>query len=134
MHKHPYLSDNYCITRLIAEYRKYGSLVVAYDFDNTVYDYHKQGHDYSEVIELIRECHQYGLILIVFTAEEDTLKVSNWLTAQNIPFDLINENPPFFQSESRKIYWNVLLDDRAGLWSSFVQLSAVIEYIKGETN
>lgn len=134
MSKHPYLSDDRCITRLIAEYREHGSLVVAYDFDNTVYDYHNRGHDYSEVVELIRECRQLGLLLIVFTAESDVHKVSHWLTDRDIPFDLINENPPFFKSESRKIYWNVLLDDRAGLRSAFVQLTAVVEYIKGETN
>ncbi len=133
-HKHPYLSDSQCITRLIEEYKLHRSLVVAYDFDNTVFDYHGQGHDYTEVIELLRECRQCGLMLIVFTAEQDNDKVRNWLTEHDVPFDVINENPPFFKSKSRKIYFNILLDDRAGLRSAFNQLTCVIEYIKGETN
>lgn len=50
-----YLYEENVTERLITEWKKYGSLVVAYDFDNTVYDYHKEGHSYEYVIQLLRE-------------------------------------------------------------------------------
>lgn len=128
--KNSYLNDQKALDRLLTEYKKYGSLTVAYDFDNTVYDYHNEGHDYSDVINLIRECKECGFYLIVFTGEENTNKVETFLNENDIPFDAINENPPFFKSTSRKIYSNILLDDRAGLYSAYWQLKNVINIIK----
>ena len=128
--RHPYLSDNTCTIRLVEEYKKHGSLVIAYDFDNTVYDYHKKGHDYSEIIDILKEAKNRGFYLIVFTAEQDETKVANFLLVNGIPFDSINENPPFFKAQTRKIYFNLLLDDRAGLRSAYNQLKSTINYIK----
>ena len=112
------------------EYDKYNGLVVAYDFDNTVNDYHNAGDNYVEVIELIREAKVMGCYLIVFTAEVNTKKVKKFLKENNIPFDAINKNPPFRESKARKIYYNVLLDDRAGLRSAYEQLKAVFDRVK----
>lgn len=130
--RHPYLSDTSCVYRLVDEYKKHGMLVVAYDFDNCVFDYHSKGHDYSEIIDVLREAKSINCYLIVFTAEQDLAKVERELTAKNIPYDSINENPPFFKSDARKIYFNLLLDDRAGLYSAYKQLKQTINIIKNK--
>ena len=130
--QHPYLSDIACVFRLVDEYKKHGSLVIAYDFDNCVYDYHSKGHNYSEVIELLREAKRLNCYMIVFTTERDLEKVRDFLNTNKIPFDSINENPPFFKSDARKIYFNLLLDDRAGLFSAYTQLKEVINIIKNK--
>lgn len=132
--KHPYLYDSVCVGRLLDDYEKHGTLYVAYDFDNTVYDFHAKGHDYSEVIDLLRECKALGFFLTVFTAEQDTDKVKDYLDWNAIPYDAINENVPFFNSEAKKIYFNILLDDRAGLRSAYDQLGTVVAIIKRENN
>lgn len=129
---HPFLSDTACVHRLVSEYKQYGQLVIAYDFDNCIYDFHSKGHDYTEVIELIKKCRSINSYLIVFTAEKDLEKVVGFLSDNKIPFDAINENPPFFKSDARKIYFNILLDDRAGLFSAFNQLKETIEIIKNK--
>lgn len=129
---HPFLSDTACVARLVQEHRKYGFIVVAFDFDNTIYDYHDKGHDYSEVITLLKEAKGINCYLIAFTAEQNTQKVIDFLHEQSIPFDGINENPPFFKSEARKIYFNLLLDDRAGLLSAYNQLKETIHIIKNK--
>ena len=129
---HPYLSDSACIYRLVDEYKKYNSLVIAYDFDNCVFDYHNKGHDYSVVHTTLREAKGIGCFLICFTAEKDINKIQKSLRQMDIPFDAINENPPFFKSDARKIYFNLLLDDRAGLPSAFKQLKEVINIIKNK--
>lgn len=129
---HPYLSDSACIFRLVDEYKKYNTLVIAYDFDNCVYDYHSKGHNYDEVIELLREAKSINCHLIVFTAEEDIEKVKRLLNELSVPFDSINENPSFFKSSARKIYFDLLLDDRAGLLSAYNQLKETINIIKNK--
>jgi predicted HAD superfamily phosphohydrolase YqeG len=126
MFKHPYLNHATCVARLREWYEKNGGLIVAYDFDNTVYDYHHKGHDYEEVVTLIRKAKQAGCYLIVFTGNENTELVVKHLRDNNIPFDVINEHAPFAPSSARKIYYNILLDDAAGLESAVRQLEEFI--------
>jgi len=118
-----YLRVNSSYERLKSEYDKYGSIVVAFDFDNTVYDFHKEGHTYDDVIQLLRNLKSIGCYLICFTASEEIEFIHNYLVYNKIPFDSINENPPFFKSNSKKIYYNVLLDDRAGLIQIYWELT-----------
>ena len=122
-----YLNTENTYNRLVDEYKKYSSLVVAYDFDNTVYDYHKKGLKYNNVISLLRNLKEIGCYLIIFTANEDEEFVKKYCVDNQIPFDRINENPPFNKSSSRKIYYNILLDDRAGLKESYDFLNRLIE-------
>lgn len=103
----PYLSKVASTARLLNEYERYGSLVVAYDFDNTVFDYFNEDHTYDMVIQLLRDLKSIGCYLICFTANEDTQRIADFLTANDIPFDKINENPPFFTCKAGKIYYNV---------------------------
>lgn len=118
-----YLNKENTYKRLLEEYEEHNSLVVAYDFDNTVYDFHKKGWKFDDVVNLLRKLKSLNCYLIVFTANEEMEMVVNYLVENNIPFDGINENPPFFKSTSRKIYYNILLDDRAGLKECFDDLN-----------
>ena len=91
----PYLDNTYATKRLVAEFEAYGSIVVAYDFDDTVFDFHKKGRSYQKVIELLRKAKTHGCYLICWTANEDLDFVKNYLLENGIPFDAINEDPPF---------------------------------------
>ena len=51
--KHPF-NEERCLQRLIHEYEKHPELIVAFDFDNTIFDTHENGGDYSDVIELLK--------------------------------------------------------------------------------
>ncbi len=62
--------------RLRKDYLEHKSLFVAYDYDNTVFDYHNQGIKYDKIIELLRTCEILGFTLILFTGNEgDKLKI-----------------------------------------------------------
>ena len=74
----------------------------------------------------INELKEIGCYMICFTANADKDFVLNYLTENKIPFDAINENPPFFKCEERKIYFNALLDDRAGLQQVYNELNLLI--------
>jgi hypothetical protein len=129
-----YLKPNASFLRLLKEYRAYKSLVIAYDLDNTLYDFHKKGETYTMVMELLKELKAIGCYMICFTANADKDFVLNYLTENKIPFDAINENPPFFKCEERKIYFNALLDDRAGLQQVYNELNLLITIIKQDEN
>lgn len=127
-----YLIQNASFMRLWDEYQKYGSLSIAFDFDNTVFDFHKKGGTYFQVVELLGDLKHYlGCWLAVWTANEDEAFVADYLHTNNIPYDAINENPPFWKgSNSRKIYYNALLDDRAGLIQVYQELKLLVTLIK----
>lgn len=125
-----YLIEKMSYERLRNEYEEYGSLVIAYDFDNTVFDFHNKGVTYDNVIKLLQNLGKANCYMICFTANEDTEFIKNYLTENNIPFNKINENPPFFKSNSRKIYFNALLDDRAGLLQVYNELTTLVNYLK----
>ena len=131
--KHPF-NQQACLERLKNEYDKYGKLIVAFDFNNTIYDFHKNEGDYSEVIDLLKECIKLEFDLILFTVDEDPDKVSEkvrWLVSNDLwsyksSHFFVNTGPLF--SGSRKPYYNILLDDRAGLEESYNILKQVVDY------
>jgi predicted HAD superfamily phosphohydrolase YqeG len=127
--QHPYLSDEACVERLMREYQTHGSICIAYDFDDTVYDFHQKGRKYTEVVELLRRAKAANCYLIVWTGNEDMEMVRAYLADNDIPYDSINENPPFWKGKGRKLYANLYLDDRAGLPSAFYQLERMLDIV-----
>ncbi|QES90702.1 hypothetical protein [Rhizosphaericola mali] len=124
-----YLDIDNSKNRLLSEYKEYGSITIAYDFDDTVYDFHKKGRQYENVISLLRSLHSKNCYLICWTGQEDLSFVYNYLKDNTIPFDSINENPPFYKSTSKKIYANAYMDDRAGLKQVYDELNNLIKNI-----
>ena len=127
-----YLIPNSSFLRLYNEYKKYKNLVIAYDFDNTVYDFHKKGNTYTQVIELLQKLKKLNCICICFTANEDEDFVRKYCKFNHIPLDKLNENPDFFKSNSKKIYFNALLDDRAGLQQVYQELTLLTNLINNK--
>lgn len=124
-----YLNPENSQNRLMEEYRKYGSLVVAFDFDDTVYDFHKKGRLYNDVILLLKKLKKLNCYLICWTGQENLGFVASYLRANKIPFDSINEDPPFNKTKSKKVYANAYLDDRAGLYQVYNELKYLTENI-----
>jgi len=81
------------------------------------------------MIELLRKLKSINYYLIIFTGNDDTKFVKSYCEKHKIPYDAINENPPFFKSNSRKIYFNALLDDRAGLAQVYHELNQLIRVL-----
>jgi len=125
-----YLRGDNSFLRLYEEYVKYRTLVVAFDFDNTVYDFHKKGERYEDVIGLLRDLRKIGCTLTCWTGNTDIAFVTQFLVANDIPFDRINENPEFYKSDATKVYANAYLDDRAGLLQVFNELSEIVSITK----
>lgn len=126
----PYITPGPALQRLIAEYQKHGSLFIGFDFDGTVHDYHKKGYKFPFVISLLRDLKAIGCKLICWTAYQNLDFVNNYLVEHRIPFDAINEGGVNMGYESKKPFFNALLDDRSGLDSVYRDLKALVEYLK----
>lgn len=131
-YKHPFLNQQNTKARLLEECMKYNGLIVAFDFDNTIFDTHNNGYDLSEVIKLLRECCKLeGFTMVLFTVEfeqEKLEKKKKYCEEIGIRVDYINESP--ILTGAKKPYYNILLDDRAGLLEAFDNLRFVVECMK----
>lgn len=129
----PYLNDLNCVKRLVNEWVKHKSLIIAYDYDNTVFDYHSVGYKFDGIIETLKECKKYGAKFIVFSCspKDRHSEMIDYLNQNEIPWDTINENIVTLHDGEGKVFYNILLDDRAGLKSSFSILSMALTVMKG---
>ena len=66
-----YLSEENCYQRLEDEFKKYGKLIFCVDFDDTIYDFHKLGRKYDEVISLLHRWENYSEVIILKGNGED---------------------------------------------------------------
>ncbi|WP_298751977.1 hypothetical protein [uncultured Arcobacter sp.] len=127
----PFLTNSMCVERLLQDYQSHGNLVVAFDFDNTVYDYHHKGYKFDKLFEILRRCEQVDMTLVCYTANPDEKFISNYIRAIiGLKKFKINESP--VDTGGKKIYYNILLDDRAGLYSAYCNLNMVLSIIEKE--
>lgn len=132
--EHPFFNTG-SVERLKKEYETHGKLVVGFDFDNTIFDVHNNGGNYSEVITLLQQCKKLGFILCLYTAElrEDWLKWKvDYCKHFGIEPDYVNESP--LLPGTKKPFFNILLDDRAGLESAYQTLKQVVEYANSKSS
>lgn len=127
--KDRFLDQAECIKRLCNDYRVHSNLFVAFDFDNTVFDYHKIGDTFPKLEALLIRCKSIGLKLILFTGNEGVKlnSIVDYCRLHGYEPDFINENPIM---KTRKPYYNILLDDRAGLNDAYQTLVITLNLIQ----
>lgn len=123
----PFLDNGNVIQRLLKEYYEHGSLIIGVDFDNTIYDCHKKGFKFPALISLLQSCSNAGFTLCPFTANNNHSLVTEVFNSIDVDIYTINKSPVEF--DSRKPFFNILLDDRAGLSSAYTALNAVLSQI-----
>ena len=67
----PYLNDDMCIDRLVENWRLHNGIIIAFDFDNTIFDYYDKGYRYDKVIAQIHTFHRLILQTNAFYHMED---------------------------------------------------------------
>ena len=131
----PYFETSEALGRLIREYKKHPKLIIALDFDDTVYDFHKTGNNYDEVLDLVRRCQKHGFYIMLFTGSDPDRHLSQaaFLLENGIVVDSVNQNPiPLPYGNAGKPYFNILLDDRAGLGQAYRTLFCLVTMIEME--
>lgn len=125
----PFLEDINCANRLINEWNTHKKLIVAFDFDGTVHDYLKVGSTHERVINLLKEIRNEAHIYCLTAREPSEYHILEEFFKENdIPCDGINIDYEFIKFRGRKPYYNILLDDRSGLFSSYSILKYAYKY------
>lgn len=121
-----YLLFEESLSRLKKEYEQYQTLYIAFDFDNTLFDYHNIGDTFPTLENLLKQCKEKGMSLILFTANEGTKleQAVDYCTKRGYKPDYVNESPIM---DTRKPFYNLLLDDRAGLGEACKLLQEIIK-------
>lgn len=117
--------------RLLETYQKHHNLIVAIDFDDTIKNYHPND-TCNLVVELIKRVQSLGFSLILFTCRENERldEAIKYLHSIGIYPDSVNESVIVPFESSRKPYYNILLDDKAGLGEAYEILKEVIDIIE----
>ena len=125
--KDRFLRHSECMARLYKDYKAHGKLIIAFDFDNTIFDIHGNGDTYPEVTRVLQDARKAGHTLVLFTANEGyrLQMIRVYLNELGLNPDYVNESPVF--KDNRKPYYNILLDDRAGLESAYTQLDEFLQ-------
>jgi hypothetical protein len=123
-----YFNNQECIDRLFNDYKQHGNLFVAFDFDDTVFDFHNKGDYFSKMESLLRELYDRKFTLILFTGNEgDKLDAAvNYCVERGYKPTYVNENPIM---ATRKPYYNILFDDRSSLSEAYCIMNSVLNKI-----
>jgi len=127
-----YLRQKECIDRLWGELKKYDHIYVAFDFDNTVFDFHNIGDTFPRMETLLRflkRNEEFKLILFTCNGGDKLLECIEYCKNNGYEPDYVNENPVVNNAHYvvQKPYYSILLDDRAGLGEAYLTLLAALK-------
>lgn len=129
------------LDRLVQEWKEHGKIVIAVDFDDTIYPWKfKEKEDllfFTNLIEILNNCRKLGCYISIWSAcsPDRYVEILNYCKEKGLEIDSINQNPidlPY--GNHKKMYANIYLDDRAGLIQSLEILQRAYYTILGENN
>lgn len=136
MYTDTYTYTKKCVDRLINDYKHHKSFIIAYDYDDTVVPSNNT-IDTSRVQSILRFCSKCNFTMICFTARDKPEQIEEARTTLKklgIRCDYINEdcdntkqNMDVHATSFHKIFYNVFLDDRAGLHDA---VRALVGFLK----
>lgn len=125
-----YLSEENCYQRLEDEFKKYGKLIFCVDFDDTIYDFHKIGRTYDDVITLLKRWEPYSeVVILTGNGEAQYPTIEEYMKNIGIKYKGINCDSSI-SFGGRKTYANAYIDDRGGLPSIYNNLNKLITKIE----
>ena len=125
-----YLSEGNCYRRLEDEFKKYGKLIFCVDFDDTIYDFHKLGRSYNNVITLLKRWEPYSEVIIFTGNGEDKYPmIEKYMKDIGVKYKGINCDSSVVVG-GRKTYANAYIDVRGGLPSIYYNLNRLITKIE----
>jgi hypothetical protein len=122
------------LERLVDEWRQYGKIIIACDFDDTISPWKMTNSDFKRVFNILKTAKETGAYVVIFTAckEDRYPEITEYCLKNGLMIDGINKTPidlPY--GNERKIYANVFIDDRAGLNESLAILEFAMYKIRG---
>lgn len=85
--------------------------VIAVDFDDTIIDPDTK-KPLIGAVEGVRSLKDNGWVVVIWTCRSNTEEVESILNIHGIPFDYINQNVPGSSPSSRKIHFDLVIDNK----------------------
>lgn len=127
-------SNNKYVDRLVRQYLEHDNLVIAVDFDDTIFPGNvNHAGDLKPIIETLKESSTIGFKNVIYTARNKKYfpEILQFCKDNEIDVWGINEDVvKLKEPTSGKIYYNLFLDDKAGLEEAHKILCEAIEIIK----
>lgn len=127
--------------RLLTEWKAHGKLIIALDFDDTIYPFNQDGEEhidrYDSLVSLLVSCQVIGATIIINTASSQDRYPFILKYCKELGLDIhgINTNLPGLKyGNSGKVYANIYLDDRAGLSEATEMLEVALHHMTIRTN
>lgn len=122
--------------KLVEQYKEHGKLIIAYDFDDTVFPYShsKVTPIIREVLKTLRMAKEQGHTLVLYTCRDREDEVKLYCELNDIHYDYFNDSPVTLREGPAKIYYNVFLDDKCGLREATKELQIALYEIKNLIN
>lgn len=122
------------LERLEEEWKQYGKIIIAVDYDDTISPWKLRGFDPKQTIEVLKVAQQTGAWIVIFTAckPDRHPEIMQYCAEIGIKVDAINKTPidlPY--GNDSKIYANIFIDDRAGLNEALQILEFATYRIRG---
>lgn len=119
--------------QLVRNYWKHDNVIIAVDFDSTIFDYHEKGDTYNRMISLLKylSTDRDKFKLMLFSAREgEALQFAiDYCKDLGIEFTWVNDNPIM---DTRKPFYNILFDDKAGLAQTYEAFLLFLKIIMEE--
>lgn len=130
-----FMDSRNVVDRLLAVYKEHGKLLIAFDFDDSVFNTHNRTNaSYDLVHELLRELRPYARFMC-FTAswEERFPFIKQFCNDNGLPLDVgVNDDLETLGWKTRKPYFNAILDDRCGLRQTYEDLCEFLKIVSGK--
>lgn len=125
--------------RLYQEWKQYGKIIIAVDFDDTISPWKfKDKEDLEKldrIIQTLRVAYETGAYIVINTScnSDRYHEIEEYCEKVKLPINAINLNPinlPY--GNNGKVYANILLDDRAGLDEALEMLNIAMYKVRGD--
>lgn len=129
---------NKYVERLFNEWKQYGKIIIAIDFDDTISPWKMTTEEdkkkYEKILKLLKDCKYTGAYLSIWSActPDRYQSITDYCNQYGIVPDSINRNPielPY--GNHVKMYANIFLDDRAGLDEAIDTLTQALYKYRG---
>lgn len=123
------MSINYrLLEKLKGVLSDHGKLIIAFDFDDTVFPFSGEDTPCFEVRETLRWAQDQGHVLICYTCRSDQEEVLQFCQGEGIYYERFNENHLQLEGQYGKIFYNIFLDDKCGLKEALDTLQEILRF------
>ena len=123
------------VDRLTNEWLQHEKIIVACDYDDTLSPWKMKNFDFDTVFDIIKAAKYTGAYIVIFTAcnPDRYDEIRDFCKSKGLIIDAINKTPidlPY--GKTGKIYANIFIDDRAGLYESLAILERAMYNVRGK--